>query len=329
MSKKVNFYMIAFYRGNHITDLSVYDFLMNINDRVFGGERGQIVRYIGDKWLRLFRHQLTYDQHKVVIPFGKLKDKNKPYWLNGENVLEEIPAELYDINSLGYDRDYNVALFTTNREGPSISMVKEYLNTYVPNYTGLELKIEPIMYNAGIEKVRNASLVTGVTLNLDLGQTLNEFYINEMEENDRGLVTAFRQIAEAAKNDAEGKTLSLSVGIGQGKKHDTLNLDSMLFLLEHINIGGEFVKEIIVKYKEGEEDKIDKAQLKESNMLLAYTCQCEGSQVSPEALVLNIYNAVADNIITITRHRGDYFAGILHYTEDMFEVVLQWDNGLN
>ena len=39
----------------------------------------------------------------------------------------------------------------------------------------------------------------------------------------------------------------------------------MVQLLEYINIGEDFVREIIVHYKDGKDEKIDKARLKESH----------------------------------------------------------------
>lgn len=220
-------------------------------------------------------------------------------------------------------------LFTTNREGPSVRNVEEYLNTFIPNNTGLSVEINPIVYNTGIEKVRNAELVRNVTLNLDLGRALNNFYAQEIRGNARGgLIEAFRQLAVIAKDEGEGKTLSLTLGLGKNaKKYDTLNIGSMVQLLELINIGEEFVREIIVHYKDGNDEKIDRAKLKESNMLLYYLCKSEESQVSPEDLLQNINNAVADKVIIITRHNADYFVNRIPYNGGAFKIMVSWDNG--
>lgn len=305
-------------------------FFEDISNSLFNNNAGniQIVRRIGEKLIRLFPYYYSGNNHQIVVPFGKFKDKNKPYWINDSNRLEEITKDLYDINSLAFDVDYNVMLFTTNREGPSVGNVEEYLNTFIPKNIGLYIKIDPIVYNTGIEKIRNAELVRNVTLNLDLGRALNNFYAKEIQESEpRELIDAFKQFTIAAKDEGEGRTLSLTLGLGKNaKKYDTLNINSMLQLLEHINIGEDFVKEIIVHYKNGKDEKIDQARLKESNMLLFYICKSTESQISPECLLGNINNAVADKVMVVVRHNAKYFADRIQYNGDTFEIVGNWNN---
>lgn len=328
--KKVNFYSISLWNDRGITNYPVSVFFATIETQLLGADQEYEitrVRRIGDKFIRIFSYYSTRNRSQIVIPFGKLK-KNNPYWVNNEDRLEEIPIELYDINSLGYDLEYNVMMFTTNREGPSIQDVEEYLNTFIPGYTGLKVKIEPIMYNTGIEKVRNAYLVKSVTFSLDLGPTLNNFYNNEIQINQsRNLTAAFRMIAEAARDDGDSKRLSLTLGLGRrGKKGDTLNLESMLHLLDCINLDADCVSEITVNYKNGVDEKIDVARLKESNMLLSCSCPCRANQVSPEDLLLNLNNAVAEKVVTITHHNRDYFANTVVYDGENFNIIVVWND---
>lgn len=330
MSKKVNFYLMSMNLNDRITNYQAYEFLRNIENTMFAEQNdGNLVREIQEKTLRMFPFHYTTNGRQFVIPFGKLKEKNKPYWINLQNNrLEEVPMSLFDINSLGIDMDYGIALYTTNRDGPTIQNVEEYLNTFIQETIGLKISFVPIQYNTGIEKVRNAKLVRNITLNLDLGKALNGFYLGELEDNaERGLMDAFRNLAEFAKDDAEGKTLSLTLGLGRGgKKTDTLNLESMLYLLEHINVGAEFIKEILVNYKNGDEEKIDTARLKDTNMLLFYTCTgTSENQISPETLRENINMAVADKIVIITRSLRDYHRNVIQYNAEGLRIVTHWD----
>lgn len=328
MSKKVEFYTVSVKQNNVVTDYAVSDFFENLNPFFEKSKKVNIDRKIGEKYIRLFSYYYSLNHHQMVIPFGKFKDKNKPYWLINNEHLEEVPADLYDINSLAYDIDYNVMLFTTNKEGPSVRNVEEYLNTFIPTNTGLSLEINPIVYNAGIEKVRTAELVREITLDLDLGRALNNFYKQEIRENtERGLIDAFRKFAVSAKDDADGRTLSLKLGLGKyAKKYDTLNICSMLQLLEYINIGEDFVREITVHYKDGKDEKIDKARLKDSNMLLSFLCKSRESQISPKRLLENINDAIAEKVIIITRHNDEYFANRISYNGGPFEIVANWDS---
>lgn len=329
MSKKAVFYTIIARKTNGITNYSVGDLLESINSQIFNEKKAiNLVRKINEKYIRLFPFYHTINQKQIVIPFGKLKDKNKPYWLNSEDQLEEIPANLYDINSLGYDKEYNVMLFTTNREGPTAQNVEDYLNTFIPKNQGIYIKIEEIKYNTGLEKIRKANLVRSVTLNLDLGHSLNNFYLKEMDMNTSlGLIGAFQRLAETSRDEGNSKMLSLTLGLGKhGKKEDTLNLDSILQLLEQINIGADFVKEIQVTYKNGEHDKVDLAKLKQSQVFLYYNCRCDESQVSPQSLLNNINNAVSDKILVITKHIREYFGNNLQIFHNTFDIVAKWNN---
>lgn len=327
MSKTINFYTISFMKDNCITDYKVIDFFEAISNVMFEqNEHKNIDRKISDKWIRLFSYYYSINRNRMVIPFGKSKDKNKPYWLTTENNLEEIPEKLYDINSLGYDNEYNVMLYTTNREGPSVNDVQSYLNSFIPADTGLQIVIEPIKYNTGIEKIRKAELVRHITLNLDLGQTLNNFYLNEIQDNEQApLIKSIKKLADTARDNGDSKVLSLSLGLGKNSKRaDTLNLESMLSLLDQINIGGDFVKEIEVKYKDGQDEKLDVARIKESQMFLGYKCTCEGTQVSPNDLLNNITTAVSDKVTVITKHLREYYKNSTQYIGDEIKIKKIW-----
>lgn len=328
MSKNVNFYTICLKSTEGITNYSISNFLKSIDNDI-QSEGMNLVRYVNNKYVRVFPFYYVDRGNQFVIPFGKLKSKN-PYWVNSSNDLEEVPEKLFDINSLAYDPDYDVMLFTTNKEGPTIKDIQEYLNTFIPPHIGLKMSIEPIMYNTGIEKVRNAELVKGVTLTLDLGYSLNNFYIEQIAHNqEHGLIKAFKNIAETVKDEGDGKVLTMSLGLGRcGKKSDTLNLESIVYLLEQINISQDFVREIVVSYKNGTEDKIDTAKLKNTNLILSYNCICDEYQVSPISLLNNVNNAVADKISMILRHIRENFANRVEYNGEKIKIVKMWNNNM-
>ena len=325
MSKKIEFYTISVHNSNGVTNYPVDIFLKSINERMLDEEKEcKVVREIGDKLIRVFPYLYSLDGRRIVIPLGKLKDKNKPYGVTPDNQLEKIDRELYDINSLAYDVDYNIMVFTTNKEGPQIQSVEKYFNTFIPDNIGLSIKIEPLFYNAGIEKVRNAKMVKSVTFVLNLGQPLNRFYLEKIKDYDTTIpiLQAFSNMAEAVKNDINGKTLSLTLGLGRsGNKEVTLDLDSMLYLLENININADFVTEIRVNYKDDSDEKIDLARLKQSQLMLSYFCACKDSQVSPEILLGNINDAIAAKIVVITRHIREYFDNVHQYGGGIFDIV--------
>ena len=140
------------------------------------------------------------------------------------------------------------------------------------------------------------------------------------------MINALRYLAETAKDDGNSKALALSLGLGRhGKKEDTLNLDSMLYLLERLNIEEEFISEVVVNYKDGKDEKMDIAKLKESKLLLFYICKSDRTQVSPRDLLININDAVADKVVTILRHNREVFSDIRQYDGEI-GIVRDWNN---
>jgi hypothetical protein len=328
MAKKVEFYFISLNNDLGITDYSVHEFFDGIEQRMIVSEEEKtLVREINGKRIRLFPFSYTTTHRQLVIPFGKLKNRN-PYWENEEHQLEEVPMQLYDVNSLGYDDEYNVMILTTNKQGPSAKDIEEYLNTFLPQVTGLSVKIEPIMYNTGIEAIRRAEIVRKIILDLDLWQPLNNFYVNEINRNQpRTVLSALRGIAEIAKDEGESKTLSLTLGMGNDKGKDaSLNLENLLYLLERLNVNEDFVREIRVYYKNGKDEKIDKARLKQSQILLSYNCRCSGNQVSPQALIDNINAAVEEKVAEIVRAARIHFENIRPCNLEEIQIVANWNN---
>ncbi len=328
MAKKVEFYFISLNNDLGITNYSVREFFDSIEQRMILSEEDKtFVREMNGKRIRLFPFYYTATHRQLVIPFGKLKNKN-PYWENEEHQLEEVPIQLYDVNSLGYDDEYNVMILTTNKEGPSVKDIEEYLNTFLSQDTGLFVKIEPIMHNTGIEAIRRAEIVRSITLQLDLWQPLNNFYINEVNRNQpRTLLSAVRGIAEIAKDEGDSKTLSLTLGLGNDKgKGASLNLENLLFLLERLNINEDFVKEITVRYKNGKDQVLDRARLKQTQILLSYNCSCTGNQVSPQVLIDNVNAAVEEKVTEIVRAKRMYFENIRQCDIEEIQIVANWNN---
>lgn len=327
MSTSVILYAINFQNSENSIIYSVINFFNEIEGMLNTPEgQRRLVREIDGKTMRCFPYYYSHNRQSVVIPFGKLKQKNKPYWINVENNnFEEIPAELFDINSLAFDSDSDIMFFTTNREGPTFQNVKDYLNTFIPANSGIEIEITPLFINAGIEKIRNAQLVRSVTINLDLGKSLNNFYNLQIENNQPSTLTrALNSIATSAK-EGESKSLSLEIGLGHGKKDATLELDSMLRLLDQINIQGDFVKEIVVTYKNGVQDKVDTAKLKNSSIELTHKFHISGNQIAPEFLLNNIPDVIDAKRILFRPALRDLFRNRVDVHVDNFQIIEEWD----
>lgn len=269
MSRKVEFYTITIYQNGVKTDYSIMKLFRNIKINLLESENNtDRTREFDGRKIRLFSYYESLNNNQIVLPFGRDKGGNKPYGVDKKDRLEEIPRDLYDVNALGYDREYNIMLFTTNQNGPTIKNVEQYLNSCISSTAGINLRIEPIEYNTGAPS----------------------------------LVEAFRNFAETAHSEGDSRLLSLKMSLGHTRRDATLNKESILYLIEQINIDSGFVKEIRVDYKNGTEEKLDFATLKDTKLLLSHNCTCAGSQVAPQELLNNFDGAIENRIREITSH---------------------------
>ena len=316
MANSVNFYTIAFESENKPTAYSINNFFQKIED-LLKKEEDLIIKEIRNEIIRCFDFRYNPNRTHIIIPFGKVKNKNKPHWLDANRRLEEIPKEIYDINSLAYDVNEKIMFFTTNINGPKISLVEEYLNSFIPSNLRVEIKIKPIIINKGLQQVRNANYVRTINLNLDLGRSLNNFYINELENNrERTLLETLKNLSIAAKDINGSKSLNLSLGIGHSGKEGTLDLESTLALLQQINLNEEFVKEISVSYKNGTEEKIDKTRLKNATSILSYPFQIASSTLSTEYLLANFDEAIREK-------RSKYILNVRNYFNNSLSLDIE------
>lgn len=132
-------------------------------------------------------------------------------------------------------------------------------------------------------------------------------------------------MVENAKQEGQSRTLSLVLGLGTSKKEATLDRDSILNLLEDINIQEDFVKEIIVNYKNGESEKVDTAKLKNSNIILSHSFGIAGSQIAPEYLLNNMDDAISNQRNKFRQPLRTYLESKLQFNFDVLQLVLEWD----
>lgn len=328
MSKKVEFYTITVYENWEKTDYSIMKLLGDIESKIFDKKnKTEKTRIIDGSRIRIFSYYRIMGNSQVVIPFGKEKIGNRPYAADDQDNLELVRGDLYDVNSLGYDNNYNVMAFTTLRNGPSIKNVEDYLNSCISSNNGIAIRIEPIKYNTGIENVRKAELVRSVTFNLDLGQSLNAFYSDEIESNrSKTLVDSFKNFANTVKTVGDSRRLDITIGLGNTKRDDTLNKDSILYLLDQINIQSGFVKEISINYKNGASERMDFAKLKDSDFMLSYTCNSKESQVTPQELLNNFDLAIENKMKYIIGHSRKFYFDRRQYTGDELAIEVTCKN---
>lgn len=296
MSKQVKFYTIAFEgKDENPIDCSMMEFFENVEETFINAKKEELlVREIGGKTVRLFPYYRNKDSNQVVIPLGRLKEKNKPYGYDAsKHKLAELPMDMYDINSIAYDKTWNLLMITTNREGPNLQTTTDYFNSFVPNNFEYKVIIRPICIYPGLNEVRNAKLVKSVTFNLDLSRPLNNFYLEKIDQNKiSSLAKMFKGFVTCAKTSGGSKKLTLTMNLGKGKKSETLDVNEILSLLNAINIDQTFVTEITVHYMNGEKEKVSEAKLKNSSIIVFHPFATTENQISPEFLINHMTTAI-------------------------------------
>ena len=329
MANYVRGYTIAFERETDeaVLDFDIVTFFKKIEETMKGKSRN-VIRKINGKVIRVHAYEWdSYGIEYLVVPFGKLKEKNKPYGMDPTTqALEDIKQDMYDVNNFAYHSKYKIALVTTNQQGPSVEDIENYLNSFLPKDEGYRIRIRPIKRSNGIEEVRNATQAQSVSFNLDLGRPLNDFFKNEIIE-DNGIAPALKSLMETSKNNLESKSFTVTLGLGR-KRKETLNIEYLLGLLESINLDSSCVKEIFVNYRNNTSEKIEKAKLKESNVILTMYFDIKDNRIGTEYLKANLEGKLMEDRKKYYRQIENYFQRKVDFREE-YKFVEEWNEENN
>lgn len=323
MSNCADFYMLSFVNKDGKTNFSkVRDFFEYI-DKVFENEKALLQREINGKIFRCFNYsRMPENSDLLVIPFGKVKDKNKPY-VNKDNNLEEIPEDLYQVNCMVIDYFNRVVLITVNREGPDYKNIQDYLNTFLEYDKEWKIEITPIYKDTGLNLINNAKMVKSVILNLDLSSSLNKFY-NSSIDTKTSLIKELNNFTLLTQQTLGSKKLNIEMGLGYDKKDATMNIECVKDLLTRINIDENFVKEIIVRYKNNKDEKIDTAKLKETFIVLRTFFPTKGN-LAPDYLLYNCKEKIEENKLKFWQKVDNYLTDYIDMPLYIEEIKKEWD----
>lgn len=313
MANYASAYTIAFENNNTVFGDNIIQFLKDVERLMNSPQKDNIVRRINGKLMRVHAYEWSdLKEDYLVIPFGKLKESNKPYGMDQTTQkLIELPEDMFDVNCLAYHARYNIALVTTNQQGPSGSDIENYLNSFIPRDNEYRIRLKPIKRNVGIEKVRNATCARSVTFALDLGRPLNDFFSEQIKE-ESSINSHFASILNYSKESLESRTFTVTIGLGR-KKNASLDKDSLLELLDSINIDADCIKEIYVNYKDNTSTKIDTARLKENNVIYKVCFDITTSRLSSEYIKVNLEEK-------LTNERGKYYRQVNEYFSSAAEL---------
>lgn len=221
-----------------------------------------------------------------------------------------------------YHKRYRIALLSSNLAGPNDNDIEDYLNSYLPSDSEYKIRLRPIMRNIALDKIRNAQEARSVTISLNVGRPLNDFLADQVHE-EKGVHSHLKALMEFSKTTLESNTFTLTLGLGR-KKKATLDIGALVELLESINLDANCINEIAVNYRNGPDEKIDIAKLKDSTAVLKIYFPIQGTQLGTEYILNNM-----DEILRNERQKyypqvEEYFSSVIEIGED-YEIDKIWD----
>ena len=261
----------------------------------------------------------------VIIPLGKVKHGAPYVEATDRKRLKELDQRVYDVNVLAYDTTYKTMLITNHQSAPTVNEIENYFNSFLLSNDTIRLRITPIVYNAGLERVQRADRVRNIAIELDLRAGTANLFRQHLDA-PQSLIGYFGQVANKAKDDIMGNTLKLEIGLGQEKKKETLDKTALLDLIAELNIDSNAIKEIEVRYYGGEKEKIDKARIKRSEMVLRHQFPLGGSKIGAEYLKNHLDEAYGNQFGKFSPRVREYFAKE-QQTDDNYTFVSQWQGG--
>ena len=161
-----------------------------------------------------------------------------------------------------------------------------------------------------------------VTIALNIGRPLNDFLSGQVHE-EKGVHEHLKALMELSKTTRESNTFTLTLGLGK-KKKATLNIGVLIELLESINLDANCSNEITVNYRNGPDEKIDIAKLKDSTTILKGGFPIKVTQLGTGYILNNMDEILRNERTKYYQQVQDYFSNSIEIGED-YEINKIWE----
>lgn len=300
MGKTILFYNVGIYRNNLLTELNFIDFLDNISLIEWENR----VRKVENNIVAIF--PIIYnDSHKEkrIIPFGKFRLNYKPYTGNLKNPkYDEIKDNVVELVTLVYDSTYRTLAMDFSTYGAKQKLIEQYFSTFLPNEENniWEVRLSPVINDFDENDLKNSSQIRSVQITLDLSKNQYNFLKqnNENNENNKNILNLFQEVKKTS-DEYEANIVRLEFGASKNRK-SKMNKQSILMLLQTLNIDIDSIKNIKIRYKDKKE-KMEDIDLKNLNTILS-TRVLENNNdknPAPEYLgntIIDVFNNFSGNL---------------------------------
>jgi len=252
----------------------------------------------------------------VVIPIGKLKpEAKKPYAVDPtSNAFVDVNSDLYDVNFFAFHKSRNIAMLTTNREGPGWRTIENYFNTFLfpAELNNCRVRLRPISMLNDLDKIQTAESVRDIHITLDLGRPLDNFFAGSHNlKDEHSLLKGLRGIyamGKVSKEALQSDILTFKLGYDKtSRRAASLDLEALIEMLDFINLEASCIKEIEVRYKDGT-SKYETARLRnsefDSDIIFPSTARY---RMAGEYIANNMDDVLRNNITRFRSQIGTYF----------------------
>lgn len=305
MSTKVEFYAVTFVSKNNNNEYISFNpkILFDKLDEVYSTKenREAFFREIGDKKILMSR-LLKDNGYYTVITFGKLK-KDASFSFKDDK-FEELKSDIFDITNMVYNSNDRIAMITKSKSGVNIPTIEDYLNSFLPTNSEYKISLVPIIISKGVEQVRNSNLIKEIKLFFNLNKDMENFYLdNSINKTSYG--NCFKMLSQISKNDLGSEKLGLVLSVQQSRGVTCLEYEKIINIIDNLNMNTEFISEIKVKYIDNKTERINIANLKNSNVILNYNFEIKDKGLGSEYLLHNADDAFSNK-------RNDYYSKTQH-----------------
>ena len=109
------------------------------------------------------------------------------------------------------------------------------------------------------------------------------------------------------------------------KKKASLDIGALIELLESINLDANCINEITVNYRNGPDEKIDIAKLKDSTAILKIYFPIQGTQLGTEYILNNMDEILRNERQKYYPQGEEYFSSVIEIGEN-YEISKIWDD---
>ncbi|MCD3275250.1 DUF6731 family protein [Clostridium botulinum] len=311
MSKTIIFYNIAIYKNGEKQDISVLEFI----DKILKIDWENRVRKIedGDICSMFPIHYNDKHLNKRIIPFGKFRRDYKPF-VGSVNTsrLKAIKNDVVEMITMLYDEEYRCAVLDYNIHGLKPKGIEQYLASFLPEIDNeiWDVKLEPLISEKGINDINDSEQVKFLEIKLNLNNRGNKIMKQGVEEhysNLTQLLTSMKYVSE----DTDANIIKIQLGIGN-KKNATVNLGSIEYLLEVLDMDNSVIESIKVRYKDNNTKKLDTIDLKNIGKQLKDKILENSEDINPAPEFIG--NSMID---VYTNYDKTLYANYINFIDDM------------